>query len=202
MEAKLVLATNNKDKARELQSLTGGLGIAILLLDAFPSMGEIVEDGATLEENALKKAREAFRHTGLPSLADDSGLEVHYLRGEPGVYSSRYSGPGATYESNCRKLLEEMKGVAPRRRGARFRSVLAFVAPEMETTVEGVCRGVITESPRGANGFGYDPVFAPVNSAGTFAEMTPIEKNSLSHRAKALRLMLPVLGTFFPHHQG
>lgn len=197
MDRKLVLATQNKDKARELQSLTADLGLQVLTLEDFPSIGEIVEDGATLEENALKKAGAVFEATGLPSLADDSGLEVHYLRGDPGVYSSRYAGPGATYQSNCRKLLAEMLGVAPRRRGARFRSVLALVADGTVKTVEGICRGVITEQPRGKNGFGYDPVFEPVGSSLTFAEMDPTEKNRISHRGKALELIRPVLLEFF-----
>lgn len=197
MERKLVLATHNTDKARELQKLTADLGLEILTLDAFPLVGEIVEDGLTLEENAMKKAIAVFKATTLPSLADDSGLEVHYLRGAPGVVSARYSGPGATYQSNCRKLLEEMLGVAPRRRGARFRSVLAFVAEGTHRTVEGVCRGSITEGPRGTGGFGYDPVFQPDGAFQTFAEMDAAAKDQASHRGKALRLITPVLTEFF-----
>ncbi len=197
MERKLVLATQNKDKARELEALASGLDLSILTLDAFPNVGEITEDGETLEENALIKARTVFRITGLPSLADDSGLEVYYLNGAPGVFSSRYSGPGATYDSNCRKLLEQMLGVPPRRRHAQFRSVLAFTGPGMEEVVEGVCRGVITEDAAGVNGFGYDPVFIPDGSRLTFAEMAPVEKNKISHRSRALQAIRPLLEQYF-----
>jgi len=195
---KLVLATNNKHKTGEFRSLLSSLGVEIVALDHFPQVGEIVEDAGTLEGNARKKAEEVFRATNLPALADDSGLEVYYLNGEPGVFSSRYSGPGATYESNCRKLLLAMRGVPPRRRAARFRCVLHFVAPDgVHASGEGICRGVITESPRGANGFGYDPVFLPEGSVKTLAELTAGEKNSLSHRARACKSMEPFLQSYF-----
>jgi XTP/dITP diphosphohydrolase len=193
----LVLATNNLDKVRELKEMLPGTGIEVHTLSEFPQVGPVSEDGATLEENALKKARVVFRATGIPALADDSGLEVHYLRGEPGLFSSRYSGEGATYESNCRKLLAAMLGVPPRRRGARFRSVIAFVGKNVEELVEGVCRGSITESPRGANGFGYDPIFVPAGYNLTFAEMDPAMKNRISHRALALQKAVPVVEKYF-----
>lgn len=194
----LVLATNNKHKAGEFRSLLGDLGVEILFLDRFPQVGEVVEDAVTLEGNAEKKAEQVFRATNLPTLADDSGLEVYYLNGAPGVYSSRYSGPGATYESNCLKLLEAMRGVPPRRRAARFRCVLHFLAPGgVSNVVEGICKGVIIESARGTNGFGYDPLFLPEGMTRTLAEMTAVEKNSLSHRARACQLIKPFLSTFF-----
>jgi XTP/dITP diphosphohydrolase len=202
MERKLVLATHNKDKARELEALTQGLALDILTLDSFPQVGEIVENGETLEENALIKARTVFNMTGLPSLADDSGLEVYYLNGAPGVFSSRFSGPGATYQSNCRKLLEEMLGVPPRRRYAQFRSVLAFVNNGKAEIVEGVCRGRIAEEPAGSNGFGYDPVFVPDGSEMTFAEMTPAEKNRVSHRSMALQKIRPILEKYLVQGPG
>jgi XTP/dITP diphosphohydrolase len=182
----LVLATHNSDKAAELVALLGKDLIEIATLDEFPGVGAIVEDGETLEDNALKKATTVFGATGLPSLADDSGLEVYYLNMQPGIFSSRYSGPGATYESNCRKLLDALRGVPPRRRSARFRCVLALVAPGVRKTFEGVCEGSILESPRGANGFGYDPVFQPSGQTRSFAEMSQELKNSLSHRSQAL----------------
>ena len=197
MDRKLVLATQNRDKARELVAMTSGLGIEVLTIDAFPAVGEVEETGETLEENALLKARAVFRVAGVPALADDSGLEVYYLAGAPGVFSSRYSGPGATYESNCRKLLAEMLGVPPRRRKARFRSVLAFVTHEGEQVVEGIVGGTITEERRGTNGFGYDPVFLPDGSALTFAEMSAEEKNRISHRGRALQNIRPVLEGYF-----
>jgi XTP/dITP diphosphohydrolase len=190
---RLVLATRNKDKAVELRALLGKNTIEVVTLDEFPNVGEIVEDGATLEENALKKAGTVFRATGLPALADDSGLEVYYLNMEPGVFSSRYSGPGATYESNCRKLLEALRGLPPRRRAARFRCALALVADGIEEIVEGSCDGTILEESRGTNGFGYDSIFRPTGHEETFAEMEPDLKNSLSHRSQALLKMKPFL---------
>jgi XTP/dITP diphosphohydrolase len=185
----LVLATRNQHKVRELAVLLRGLEIRLHTLDDFPHVKEVVEDGTTLEANALKKAREVFRQTTLPALADDSGLEVYYLNDEPGVYSSRYAGPGASYADNCRKLLERMRGVPPRRRAAQFRCVIAFVAPGVEKVVEGRVMGVITEDPRGSGGFGYDPIFIPSGQHRTLAELSPDFKNTLSHRAKAVEKM-------------
>ena len=146
----------------------------------------------------LKKAREAFHATRLPVLADDTGLEVYYLNGAPGAYSSRYAGPGATYEMNCRKLLRELKGVPRRRRAARFRAVLAFIPSEgTEIVVEGVVRGEILEVPKGEGGFGYDPLFVPEGGDKSFAELGAAEKNRVSHRGKAAEALRPVLDSFF-----
>jgi XTP/dITP diphosphohydrolase len=192
----LVLATRNKHKVEELRALLDGNSIQILTLDSFPRLGDIVEDAPTLEGNALKKARATFEHTRLPSLADDTGLEVLSLDGAPGVYSARYAGENATYDENCKKLLVAMRGV--RERDARFRCVLALVAPNFgERIVEGVCPGSIIESPRGANGFGYDPIFLPLGYSQTLAEMSMGRKNTLSHRARALRAMQNVLLEYF-----
>lgn len=193
----IVLATRNQHKVKELQGLLNGTGIKVLTLDDFPHVREVVEDGETIEHNALKKARETFRQTTLPALADDTGLEVFYLNDRPGVFSSRYAGPAASYADNCRKLLKELRGVPPRRRGAQFRCVIAFAAPGVEKTVEGVLPGVITEDPRGENGFGYDPIFLPAGSHQTLAQMTLQMKNHLSHRAKAIENALPVLREYF-----
>ncbi len=190
----LLLATHNPHKAQEFQDLLKDLEILIATLDAFPQVGEIHEDADTLMENAMKKAREVFYLTGVPSLADDTGLEVHYLNDEPGVYSSRYAGPGATYDDNVRKLLRKLRGVPPRRRAARFRCVLTLLTRSgMECTVEGICRGVITEEPRGKNGFGYDPVFLPQGHDETFAEMNLSLKNKISHRALAIQELKKIL---------
>jgi XTP/dITP diphosphohydrolase len=146
----------------------------------------------------MKKARGVFRLANVPTLADDSGLEVDYLNKGPGVYSSRYAGPSATYADNCRKLLLEMKGVPPRRRGAQFRCVLAFVAaPDFERIAQGACLGSITEVPRGILGFGYDPLFVPNGYQQTLAEMESSLKNKLSHRAKAIQNIQPILFDFF-----
>lgn len=190
----LLIATRNRHKAAEFQDMVRDLGISIITLHDVPSAGEIDEDADTLEGNAVKKAREAFRLTGMPSIGDDTGLEVHYLNDEPGVFSSRYAGPGATYADNCRKLLKNLRGVPPRRRAARFRCVLAFV-PSMNAVevVDGECRGTIVEAPRGNNGFGYDPVFLPAGHSRTFAEMDPALKNTISHRALAFQRMKAVL---------
>jgi len=157
-------------------------------------VGGVEEDSPMLEGNALKKAREVFHLTGVPALADDTGLEVRYLNDAPGVFSSRYAGPAATYADNVRKLLQAMRGVPPRRRGARFRAVLAFVPAEgKEELAEGIVNGVILESPRGAGGFGYDPVFVPHGQNRTYAEMNLAEKNRLSHRARAMEQMKEIL---------
>jgi XTP/dITP diphosphohydrolase len=192
----LVLATHNKQKAEELSALLSGTQIEVLTLDSFPPINAVVEDQPTLEGNALKKAREVFRQTNLPCLADDTGLEVFALDGAPGVYSARYAGAAATYDDNCKKLLVALRGI--REREARFRCVLAFVAPGFgEKIVEGTCFGSITESPRGTNGFGYDPIFLPSGYMQTLAEMSLDQKNTLSHRARALRAMQNVLLEYF-----
>ncbi len=194
----LVLATNNKHKAEEFKILLDDLGVEILTLDLFPGIGEPIEDADSLEGNAAKKALEVFSHTSLPTLADDSGLEVYFLNGEPGVHSSRYAGPEATYDDNCKKLLLNLRGVPPRRRTARFRCVLRFIGPAgAHFSAEGTCKGMIIESPRGCNGFGYDPIFLPEGHTKTLAEMNPSEKNSLSHRARAVGSIKPALLSFF-----
>jgi XTP/dITP diphosphohydrolase len=190
----ILLATHNKDKAKEFRAIFDGLDIDLKTLDAFPQVGPIGEDSPTLEGNALKKAREVFRLTGVPSLADDTGLEVRYLNDAPGVYSSRYAGPEASYADNVRKLLRVLRGVPPRRRGARFRCVLAFVADvDKYELADGVVNGVILESPRGDGGFGYDPVFLPNGHKQTYAQMDMETKNQVSHRARAGQKMKEVL---------
>ena len=190
----IVLATHNDDKKKEFAGIFADLEVEILTLDAFPHVGEIEEDAPTLEGNALKKGREVHRLTGLPAIADDTGLEVRYLNDAPGVYSSRYSGPGATYADNVRKLLANLRGLPPRRRGAQFRAVLAFVpSPDTYELVEGIVKGVILESPRGSGGFGYDPVFLPDGHTLTYAEMDAETKNRLSHRGIAGAALKEVL---------
>ncbi|MFN0156795.1 MAG: RdgB/HAM1 family non-canonical purine NTP pyrophosphatase [Bacteroidota bacterium] len=193
----LVLATGNRHKVGELEALLTDLHLKLLTLEDFPGIPSVIEDRPTLEENALKKARATFNATKLPSLADDSGLEVHYLNGEPGVFSARYAGPRASYADNCKKLLKELRGVPPRRRAARFRCVLAFVTSGKQGVVEGVLPGSIIEEPRGALGFGYDPIFLPKGHSKTLAEMSPHLKNTLSHRAKAVESMRTVILEYF-----
>jgi XTP/dITP diphosphohydrolase len=194
----LLLATRNRDKVRELAALLGDLPVAVRSLHDVEGIPEIEEDAETIEGNAIKKARVAFERSGLPSLADDTGLEVGYLQGAPGVYSSRYAGPGATYADNVKKLIRAMKGVPARRRNARFRCVMAFVSTGGVLEVaEGICPGVILEAPRGNGGFGYDPVFLPDGHQETFAEMDLATKNALSHRARAAKAVTPILARHF-----
>jgi XTP/dITP diphosphohydrolase len=182
MPAKLVLATGNLDKVREISRLLADLDVKILTLADFPGAPDVVEDGDTLEANALKKAREIAAYTGLAAVADDTGLEVEALDGAPGVCSSRYSGPNATYADNVRKAMEN---VPFEHRVARFRTVVAFCDGEKEETVDGICYGYISETPRGKGGFGYDPVFYVPEFDQTFAEMSVEQKNSISHRGRA-----------------
>lgn len=192
---KLVLATNNQDKIREMKNLLEDLPIEILTSKDFNDFPEIEETGTTLEENAVLKAEGIFRATGLPSLADDSGLEVDCLDGAPGVYSSRYAGPGCTYDDNNRKLLTEMADVPRARRTARFRCVIAICFGEGDTQiVGGKAEGYITEKKSTAtNGFGYDPVFFYPPHGKTFAELTLDEKNKISHRGLALKAAKEIL---------
>ena len=190
---KFVLATRNKHKITELQTLLSNLGVELLTLNDFPNHPPLIEDGATVRENALKKARAVFAHTKLPALADDSGLEVFFINGKPGVRSARYAGKNASDEQNNDKLLAEMRGVAPRRRRAQFKAVLALVGADYEETTEGICTGMLGESPHGTNGFGYDPIFIPDGYKKTYAELTADEKNRISHRAKAAEKMRDVL---------
>ena len=192
---KIVLATHNIHKARELKTLLSGFDIDVLTLDDISPEIELREDGVTFEANAFQKARSVHKQTKLLSLADDSGLEVFYLHGRPGVFSARYAGAHATDEMNNRKLLEEMRGVAPRRRRAQFRSVLALVGDGMEDSTEGICPGQLGETPRGTNGFGYDPIFIPDGFSITYAELTAEEKNLISHRARSFAKMKEVLGS-------
>jgi len=184
---KVVLATSNRSKAAEIGRMLEGTGVEILSLASFPGVNLPPETGATMKENALIKARAASRATGLPALADDSGLEVDFLDGAPGVFSARYAGEGATDEDNWRKLLSELEGVPVEKRTARFRCALALVGLDAKELVfEGVLEGVITDGPRGENGFGYDPVFFIPEEGRTSAELSPDEKNRVSHRARAL----------------
>lgn len=182
----LVLATRNPDKGAELQALLDGLGVTIRTVAEFPDAPEVVEDGETCEANAIKKAASAARHTGLLSVADDTGLMVEALGGRPGVHAARYAGEAATYEDNCRKLLEELAGVPRQNRRARFVTVAALAFPDGRLrTVEGALEGLIAEEPAGSAGFGYDPVFLLPAMNKTLAQLSPEEKNRLSHRARA-----------------
>ena len=183
----LVIATNNRDKIKEIRHLLDDLPVTILTADDFLEFPDIEETGTTLEENARLKASGIAAFTDLPALADDSGLEVDALGGAPGVYSSRYAGPDVTYEDNNRKLMQELADIPPEKRTARFRCVIAIDWGDgtMET-VEGVAEGFITDDIAEGNGFGYDPVFYYPPADKRFSEMTLDEKNVVSHRGLAL----------------
>lgn len=185
---KLVIATRNKHKVEEIGDILSGLDVELVLSSEFPDVPDVEEDGATLEANAVKKACVVSDATGLPALADDTGLEVDALGGAPGVYSARYSGEPPDYRRNNDKLLRELDGVPEAERTARFRCVVALARPGADvTTVEGVTAGRILTERRGAGGFGYDPLFLPEGHERTYAEMSAAEKNALSHRGKAVR---------------
>ncbi len=193
----IVLATRNHNKLREFREMLQELQVRVRSCDDFPGCPDAVEDGNSFAENALKKARLVAAYTGRLTLADDSGLEVDVLGGAPGIYSARYGGVQGDDRSNIEKLLRELAGVPRARRTAQFRCVIAIVAPGgREDIVEGVCRGVIIEQPRGTGGFGYDPVFLDEASGRTFAEMDAGHKNSISHRSRAVQELKKVLPGF------
>jgi XTP/dITP diphosphohydrolase len=191
----LLLATRNADKVKEIKDIFSGIPELELrcALD-YPELPEVVEDGETLEENSAKKALEIARKTGLPTLADDTGLFVDVLGGVPGVYSARYAGPDCSYADNRKKMLVEMQGHDERK--ARFITVATLATPEgVVASAQGVVTGVITRKERGTGGFGYDAIFEV--SGRTFGEMTDAQKNSLSHRARAIRKLMPEIRRFF-----
>ena len=184
---KLVIASGNPDKVAEIDALLkSGLDQGVKVLPRPEDLPETIEDGDTLEYNAIKKAKEVSEFTGLPAVADDTGLFVDALDGAPGVSSARYAGENVTYQDNVDKLLNQMTGVEDR--SARFRTVVAYVEPGKEpVTFEGVVEGSIATEESGKGGFGYDPLFVPVDADGrTFAEMAATEKKQISHRARAL----------------
>jgi XTP/dITP diphosphohydrolase len=188
---RLVLATANLDKAREIAAVLEGAGVDVELVPRPADVPEVDESGVTLEDNARLKAVALCDATGLPAIADDTGLDVDALGGAPGVHSARFAGAHATYADNVAKLLEELRDVPAPGRGARFATVALARFPDgVEVIAHGRVEGVIAEHPRGTEGFGYDPVFVPDEGDGrTFAEMTPREKHDLSHRGRAFRTL-------------
>ena len=190
----VVIATGNKNKLAEIIAIIGNVNLDFKCLSDFPNIGEIKEDGDTIEANAVKKAKTAALKTGLWSLADDTGLEVGYLNGAPGVFSARYAGSQCSYSANNAKLLRELKEAPDELRKAVFKCVMALASPSGEiVTVKGILRGRIIRSSRGKNGFGYDPIFLVDEVKKTMAELSGKEKNLLSHRARALKKMVPYL---------
>lgn len=197
---RLLVATRNPGKVRELSRLLAPAleGVELAGMDAFADVPDVVEDADTFEGNAKKKALEVARATGLPTLADDSGLEVDALDGAPGVYSARYAGTHGDDEANNDALLEALSGVPDEERTARFRCALAFADPagplgDESHVAHGVVEGRVIHERRGTNGFGYDPLFLLAGDTRTTAELSAEEKDAVSHRAEAARAMLPWL---------
>ena len=185
---KLLVATNNRGKLREYASLLDGLGFELTTLSGAGISVDIEETGSSMEQNAIQKATAYAALSGLLTLADDSGLEVDALGGEPGTFSRRYAGESASDAERNDYLLAKLRDVPEHKRGARFRCVIAIAGPERAvTTCEGVCEGVIAFEPMGESGFGYDPIFFLPELGRTMAELTLEEKNAISHRAEAAR---------------
>ncbi|GDY33872.1 RdgB/HAM1 family non-canonical purine NTP pyrophosphatase [Gandjariella thermophila] len=195
---KVLLASRNAKKLDELRRIlvTERVpGIEVIGLDEVPPFPEAPETGATFEENALAKARDAASATGLPAVADDSGLVVDAMHGMPGVLSARWAGRHGDDQANLELVLGQLTDVPDERRGAAFVCAAALVRPDgSETVVRGEWRGSLARAPRGRNGFGYDPIFVPYGETRTSAELDPAEKDAVSHRARALRLLVPHLG--------
>ena len=196
--ARFVVATFNHHKAAELRALLALESVTLVPLTDWPEAKPPHETGDTLLANARIKAHAAVAATGLPAIADDTGLEVDALRGAPGVHAASYAGPAASYAENVAKLLRELTDVPAAGRTARFRTVCVAAGPDgREVHTEGAVEGVIVEAPRGTSGFGYDPVFVPAGETRTFAELTDAEKNAISHRARAVRALAGILQTSF-----
>jgi len=195
----VIIATRNKGKIREIREALKGLGLRIYGLNDFSDAPEIEEDGKSFTENALKKARFYSKHFGKLAIADDSGLEVDSLKGQPGVHSARYAGERASGQENNQKLLREMQDVPISKRGARFKCIIAVVSPDgREAFAEGACKGRIGFKEKGKKGFGYDPLFILPNDGKTMAELSLEAKNKISHRGKALRKIKKIIKTFGP----
>jgi XTP/dITP diphosphohydrolase len=208
----VLIATTNRGKLVEIRALLEGLPIELLTLsDVLPDSPPVEETGSTFLENALLKARAGASASGLLTLAEDSGLEVDALNGEPGVYSARYSGEGATHAANNKKLLAALEGVDDARRTARFRCSLVMLdpaSPDDFKATDGTCEGAIARAPQGSGGFGYDPIFFVRTDAGnpmslqTMAELSEDEKNRISHRARAFIAMRPLLEAELERRRG
>lgn len=193
--SKLVLATGNQGKVKEMASLLADFGFDVVAQSDY-NVSSVAETGTTFIENAIIKARHAAKETGLPAIADDSGLEVDYLKGAPGIYSARFAGENASDEENLHKLLKEMEGVAPEQRTARFHCVLVMMRHENDPTplvCHGSWEGQILTEAHGENGFGYDPIFWVPEDQCSSAELEPARKKQLSHRGKALAKLFAAL---------
>jgi len=191
----MIAASRNPKKIREMEAITKSFGLTIISRDdaGLPTT-EIEEDGKTFEENSYKKAYEIMKMSGLPTIADDSGLEVDWLDGAPGVYSARFAGEACDDKANNRKLLELLKNVPKEKRTARFVSVITLIFPDGRTLVaRGETEGILLDEERGQGGFGYDPLFVPLGKKLTYSELSAEEKNQISHRGKALQKLKELL---------
>lgn len=183
----IILATHNLDKCKELQQSFNNLDIKIYTLQDFPEIGEIIEDGSTLEENAFIKSKTVFNITNIPSISDDTGLFINALNGEPGIFSARYAGENCSYSDNINKVLINMENIDNSLRKATFKTVVTYIDKDLELVAEGSVQGTIANKPKGNQGFGYDPIFYVPELKKTFAEMTIDEKQKNSHRAKSIK---------------
>ncbi len=193
---RLLLASHNRAKVTEIARILSeeGLAFEVVSLADFPEIELPPETGATFTENALAKAKHVAAATGLPAVADDSGFEVDALGGEPGVMSARYAGEGASDEQRYHKILGLLEGVPDEQRRSRFRCAAAYAAPDGQTLLaEGTCEGRIARKPAGSGGFGYDPIFIPEDETRTMAQLTPAEKDAISHRGRAFRALARLL---------
>ena len=198
---RLLVATRNRNKLKEIRDILADLSLDIVCAADMPHLPEVHEDGQTIRDNAIKKAVETAKMARLLTLADDTGLEVDALNGEPGVLSARFAGPHANYHENNVKLLGLLEGVALEKRTARFRCVAAIADESgLIDTVEGICNGAIVPEERGGGGFGYDPLFIADGQVKTFGELSPDVKNRISHRAKALQKAWAVLSRYLREH--
>jgi len=194
---KIVIATHNKDKLIELKKGFSGSNFELHDLNDFPEIGEIIEDGKTLRENAYIKAKTVFDITGIPAIADDTGLEVNFLNGDPGVYTARFAGENCTYQDNVDKLLYVMKNVPIDQRGAYFKTSMVYIDKKKELFADGIVKGMISEKIKGLAGFGYDPLFYIPKEGKTFAEMSIEKKNIISHRGLAIKKLIVEINTYF-----
>ncbi|MBT4332885.1 MAG: RdgB/HAM1 family non-canonical purine NTP pyrophosphatase [Candidatus Cloacimonetes bacterium] len=192
---KLLLATRNEDKVIEIKEILKDLDVEIISASQFPDMPDVIEDKDTIKGNSIKKATECAEYSNMLAIADDTGLFVDALDGKPGVYAARFAGENCTYKDNRVKMLKDIKGIE--NRNAQFRTVCALVSSDgLIATTEGIVEGVITEEEIGDNGFGYDAIFRADDTGKTFGEMTLEDKETISHRSRAFKKMIPILTNF------
>ncbi len=183
----ILISSKNKDKIKEIKKIFDNKSVNLLTLESYPEAPNVIEDGNSLLENAYKKAKILYEFTGIPTIADDTGLEVDALNGAPGIYSARYAGENVTYEDNVNKLLNEMRNVPVEKRTARFKTVAVYYSGTLDFYEEGSVEGSILTARKGVGGFGYDPVFYVETLNKSFAEMNSREKNKISHRGIAFK---------------